>query len=157
MAVKTQGTQLFVIDPTASGGPEIITVLCATSLSGLGAAREQIETTCLEDDSRSYVGGLATPGQLTVNLNFDPANESHLALYNLWKSNTDFEFAIGFGPETSVPTIGTGGEFDFPTDRTFIAASGYVSDLPLEIGLNTVVTAAIPIQLSGDYTIFPKV
>lgn len=158
MAIKTQGTQLFVIDPNATGGPEVITVTCATALSGLGAAREQIDVSCLESDAREYVGGLATPGQLTVTLNFDPEDPSHLALYDFWKSNTDFVGAIGFGPSTSVPTLNTAGDgFDFPTDRTFIQFEGYVSDLPIEIALNAVVTAAIPIQLSGDYTIFPRV
>ncbi len=157
MAVKTQGTQLFVIDPDGSAGAEVITVLCTTSLSGLGAAREQIETTCLEDDARTYVGGLATPGQLTVSVNFDPDNESHYRLYEFWKANTDFKFAIGFGPETDVPDVDSAGDFDFPTARTFISAEGYVVDLPLELALNAVVTAAIPIQVSGEYTIFRKV
>lgn len=158
MAVKTQGTQLFIIDPNATGGPEVLTILCATSLSGLGAPREQIEVTCLESDAREYVGGLATPGNLTVTINFDPNNESHYRIYELWKSNTDFKAAIGFGPETSVPSLDTAGEdFDFPTDRTFISFEAYVSDLPIEIALNAVVTAAVPLQLSGDYTIFRKV
>lgn len=157
MAVKTQGTQLFILDEDATGGAEVLTILCATSLSGLGAAREQIDVTCLESDAREFVGGLATPGQLTVTLNFDPNNETHFRIYELWKANTNFKAAIGFSPETSVPTIDSAGDFDFPTDRTFISFEGYVSDLPLEIALNAVVTAAVPIQVSGDYTIFRKV
>lgn len=157
MAVKTQGTQLFIIDPEPSAGPEILTILCATSLSGLGAAREQIEVTCLESDAREYEGGLATPGQLTVTVNFDPANDSHYRLYELWKSNTNFKAAIGFGPETDVPTLDSADDFDFPTNRTFISFEGYIADLPIEIALNAVVTASIPLQLSGDYTIYPKV
>jgi len=157
MAVKTQGTQLFLIDPDATGGPEVLTILCTTSISGLGAPREQIETTCLEDDSRSYVGGLATPGDITVNVNFDPDNESHYRLYQLWKSNENFQIAIGFGPETDVPTVASDGGFDFPTARTFIGFEGYVKDLPLQANLNAVWTADIPIQVSGEYTIYRKV
>lgn len=157
MAVKTQGTQLFILDATASGGAEVLTIQCATSLSGLGAAREQIEVTCLEDDARSYEGGLATPGQLSVTVNFDPNVESHYRIYELWKANNNFKFAIGFGPETAVPTIDSAGEFDFPTGRTYIEGEGYVVDLPLEASLNAVWTASVPIQVSGDYTIFRKV
>lgn len=156
MVVKTQGTQLFVLDPEATGGCEVLTIQCTTSLSGLGAAREQIETTCLEDSSRSYEGGLATPGALTVTVNFDPNNPTHYRLYELWKSNINFKASIGFGPETNVPDVDSACEFDFPTARTYLSFEGYVSDLPLEIALNSVVTAAIPIQLSGDYTIFRK-
>jgi hypothetical protein len=157
MSVKTQGTQLFIIDPDATGGCEILTIECATSLSGLGSPREQIETTCLEDDARSYVGGLATPGQLTVTVNFDPNNESHFRMYELWKDNVDFQFAIGFGPETNVPTVDTSCDFVLPTARTYITGSGYISDVPIEIALNAVVTASIPIQVSGEYTIHRKV
>jgi hypothetical protein len=157
MAVKTQGTQLFILDPDATGGPEVLTIQCATSLSGLGAAREQIEVTCLEDDSRTYEGGLATPGQLSVTVNFDPDNASHYRIYELWKANTNFSFAIGFGNGTAAPTIDTAGDFDFPTTRTYIEAAGYVADLPLEAALNAVWTASVPIQVSGDYTIFRKV
>ena len=157
MAVKTQGTQIFVLDPDATGGPEVLAIQCVTSLSGLGAAREQIEVTCLEDDARAYVGGLSTPGQVSVTVNFDPSNETHYRLYELWKANTDFKFAIGFGPETTPPTLDTAGEFDFPTNRTFLEAEGYVADLPLEGALNAVWTATIPIQVSGEYTIFRKV
>jgi hypothetical protein len=157
MSVKTQGTQLFIIDPSGSAGPEVLTILCATSLSGLGAAREQIETTCLEDSVRTYVGGLGTPSPITVTVNFDPENESHYRLYELWKDNTQFDLAIGIGGSTSAPTLDSAGEFDFPTDRTFIAFNGYVADLPMEFSLNAVITAAIPIQVSGEYTIFRKV
>ena len=157
MSVKTQGTQLFIIDPSGSAGPEVLAILCATSLSGLGAAREQIETTCLEDSVRTYVGGLGTPGQITVTVNFDPENESHFKLYELWKDNIEFDLAIGLGGSTSAPTLDSAGDFTFPTDRTFIAFNGFVSDLPLDFSLNAVITAAIPIQVSGEYTIFRKV
>lgn len=157
MAVKTQGTQLYVLDDTASGGAEILTVLCATSLSGLGSAREQIDVTCLESDFRLFEGGLATPGALSITLNFDPSNESHYRLYELWKANTNFKFAIGFSDGTVAPTIDSAGDFDFATSRTYVEAEGYVVDVPIDISLNAVVTATIPVQVSGEYTIFRKV
>lgn len=154
--IKTQGTQLFIIDPSGSDACEVLTIECATNLSGLGAPREQIETTCLESDTREYVGGLATPAPLNVTVNFDPNNESHFRLYELWKSNENFKLAIGFGPETNVPTVDSACDFEFPTQRAYVSAEGYVVDIPLDISLNSVVTAVIPIQLSGEYTIFRK-
>lgn len=159
MAVKTQGTQLYILDETASSGCEIIKVECATALTGLSNPREQIETTCLESDTREYEGGLSTPGQLTVTVNFDPANPSHLRIYEIWKENgPNFKAAIGLStPRDSDPTIDSGCEFEYPTDRTFVEFEGYIVDVPLEIALNSVVTSAIPIQISGPYTVFPKV
>lgn len=157
MSVKTQGTQLFIIDEDAPGGAAVLAIKCVTSLDGLGAPREQLETTCLEADAREYVGGLSTPGQITVNLNFDPSNDSHYRLYELWKENKSFKAAIGFSNLPGVPSIDSAGEFDFPTTRDFIAFEGYVVDLPINIALNAVVTAAVPIQVSGEYNIFKKV
>ncbi len=156
MALKTQGTQLYVIDADATGGPEILNIECATALSGLGAPREQIETTCLESDARQYVGGLATPGQLTVTLNFDPAIPSHFRLYEMWKENNNVEFAIGLSRPLTPPTLDTAGQFDFPATRNYIYFEGYVVDFPLDIALNSVVASTIPIQISGEYILVPR-
>lgn len=158
VATKTQGSQLYIIDPTATGGPELVKVSCATSLSGLSNPREQIETTCLESEAREYVGGLSTPSQLTVTVNFDPTNDSHYKLYQLWRENSEnFKLSIGFGGSAdNDPTVDSDGEFSYPTDRTFIEFEGYVVDVPLDAQLNSVWTAGIPIQISGSYTIFPK-
>lgn len=157
MAVKTQGTQLYILDTTGSSGCDLLTVECTTAISGLSNPREQIETTCLESDTREYVGGLSTPGQLTVTVNFDPRNESHLRLYEFWRDNADnFKAAIGFGGPVNVPpTIESGCEFDYPTNRTYIEFEGYVADVPLEAALNSVWTSAISIQISGPYVIIP--
>lgn len=154
MAVKTQGTQLYFIDELSSDSPSIVKVECATSISGLSNPREQIETTCLESDTREYEGGLSTPGQLSVTVNFDPSNESHIKLYQLWRVNApNSKFAIGVGePRDSDPTVGNDGEFDFPNDRDFVIFDGYVADVPLEFALNSVVTSTISVQVSGPYS-----
>lgn len=157
MAVKTQGTQLYIADPNASSGCELLIVECATAISGLSNPREQIEVTCLESDTREYEGGLSTPGQLTVTVNFDPRNESHMRLYEFWRDNAEnFNAAIGFGgPVNSNPTLDSACDFVFPSNRTFIEFNGYVADVPLEAALNSVWTSAISIQISGPYTVFP--
>lgn len=159
MAIKTQGTQLYFIDEDITGGPQIVKVECATALSGLSNPREQIDVTCLESDTREFEGGLSTPGQLSVTVNFDPSNPSHLRLYELWKANgPNGKFAIGVGePRDTDPTIDSAGDFSFPTTRSFIEFSGYVADVPLEFALNSVVTSTIVIQISGSYTVHPKV
>jgi hypothetical protein len=158
MAVKTQGTQLYVIDPDSTGGASVLTIECATSIDGIGAAREQIETTCLESPARTYDAGLPTPGTMTVTLNYDPANESHVRLHELYTEGTKFDAAIGWSDGTAAPTIDTAGDFDFPTTRTYIGLNdSYVADFPFTFGLNAVVTSSVTIQLSGFPTVFAKV
>lgn len=157
MAVKTQGTQLFILDQTASGGPEVITVQCAISIDGIGGAREQIEVTCLEDIARAYEAGLITPGTMTVTIQADSRNESHVRLHQLYVAGDKFDAAIGWGNGGAVPTIDSDGEFDFPATRDYIAMNDtYVADFPFNFELNAVVTSAISFQLSGLPTWFPK-
>lgn len=156
MAVKTQGSQLYIIDEDASGGCDVMAVECAVSFSGLSNPREQIDVTCLESDTREFEGGLSTPGQLSVTVNFDPKNESHYKLYELWRNNAgNFKAAIGYGgPVNTAPTVDSDCEFNYPTNRTFVEFEGYVADVPLEAALNSVWTSTIAIQISGPYTIF---
>lgn len=158
MAIKTQGTQVYIIDPGASGGPAILNIECAISVEGLGGSRDQIDITCLEDAARSFEGGLISPSTVTLNLNFDPQNESHVRLHELYEAGTKFDMAIGFSDGTAAPTIGTDGMFDFATSRSYLATNDtYVSDFPLSFAQNAVVTSAVALQLSGLKTIYPKV
>ncbi len=157
MAQTTIGTQIYIIDPDASGGPEVLAVQCAISIDGLGAPREQIDVTCLEDSARSFLGGLATPGALTVTINTDARSPSHLRLHELYVSGDVFDLAIGWGDGSAAPTIASDGGFEFPATRTFIEASDtYVSDYPFSFPLNGVINSALTFQLSGFPVIYPK-
>lgn len=153
MAIKTQGTHLFFIDPVAQA---VMAVGCVTSISGITAARDQIETTCLESDARTYEAGMATPGAATFGINFDPKDPSHLRLHQLYVAGTSLKFAVGWSDGTSVPTIDTGGDFDLPPDRSWIGMGGYVSDLPFEFALSAVVTSTVSIQISDFPVVVPK-
>jgi hypothetical protein len=157
MAVKTQGTQLFILDRTSSGAPEVMTVECAISIDGVGGAREQIEVTCLEDSARAYEAGLITPGSMTVTIQADMRNASHARLHELYVSGDKFDLAIGWGDGTAVPGLDTAGDFEFPTTRTYIEVEDvYVSDFPFNFELNAVVTSAVTFQLSGLAILYPK-
>lgn len=157
MAVKTQGTQLYIIDPESSGGPAVLTVECAISIDGIGGARDPIEVTCLEDIARAYEAGLITPETMTVTINADSQNESHVRLHELYVSGTKFDATVAWGDGTAAPTIGSDGSFDFPTSRTYIAMyETYVANFPFNFALNAVVTSAVIFQLSGLPTLFPK-
>lgn len=157
MAIKTQGTQLYIIDPAPTGGPQVLNIECAISIEGVGAAREQIEVTCLEDFARRYDAGLATPETMTVNINFDPRVPSHVRLHELYVEGTKFEAAIGWSDGTAAPTIDTANLFDLPTTRTYLVMNeSYVANFPFTFNQNAVVTSGVTIQLSGFPTIFPK-
>ena len=150
MAVKTKGTELWLIRPD-SAGYDVIKVGCPTGITGLGGAKSQIETTCLDSDEQEFEAGFAQPGQVTVNLDFDPAKISHQELWDLSESGDKVKWAIGLsdGATSIVPTVDSAGTITFPNTRTFIEFDGYVSDLPIDAALNSVLKSTMQIQRSG--------
>jgi hypothetical protein len=154
LAKKTQGTQLYVADPATD---TLITVGCVTNITGITATRDQIETTCLDSTARTYVAGLAAPGAATFTINFDPTDASHTRLHELYVSGDTLEFALGWSDGTAAPTVDTNGTFNLPTTRTWIAFDGFITDLPFDFALNTVVTSNVSVQVSGFPTLTERV
>ncbi len=152
MALKTQGTELWFIDPDTFA---VTKVGCVTTLTGLTAGRDQIETTCLDSDAREYVAGMATPGAAQFTINFDPSDTSHVRLHELYVLGTTLDWALGWSDGTAAPTSDSSA-FDTGTSRTFIVFEGFIQDLPFDFALNTVVTSQVSIQLSGFPTLVPK-
>ncbi|HAT42354.1 MAG TPA: phage tail protein [Rheinheimera sp.] len=150
MSILAQGTQVWFIDPTGSTLTEIPDV---TSFSPAGAPADQIETTPLSSQARTYKKGLRTPGQATLGINADPAIPAHIRLFDLSKDNTNttIKFAVGWSDGTTAPTV-TGGNFTLPTTRTWFTFEGYIADFPLDFAANGLVTTSCAVQRSGDAT-----
>mgnify|MGYP000895647211 FL=1 len=149
MAQKTQGTMLYVIDPV---GDEVLEVGCITNISGLDSTLEQIETTCLSADARTYVAGLATPGTATFTINADSEDESHVRLHQLKKTGENLLWAIGWSDGTVPPTVDVGPPvgFTLPATRSWITFEGFMNAFSFDFSQNAVVTSSIGIQISGD-------
>lgn len=159
MAVRTQFTDLYFLDPV---GDVVTEVGCVTTLSGLTAARDQIETTCLNDTARTYEPGMPTPGAATFGINFDPADDSHVRLHELYVAGTKVDWALGWGDYAlprgpglgPVPTVSSGG-LAVPGTRSWMTFNGYVSDLPFDFALNSVVSSTVSVQVS-DFPILVR-
>lgn len=153
-AIKTQGTVLYVIDPT---GNSLMTVGSVTAISGISATRDQIETTDLNATARTYVSGLAAPGTATFTINFDPGNATHSRLHELYVAGTTLDFALGWSDGTVAPTVDSNGSFVLGTSRTWVAFDGFITDLPFDFALNSVVTSSVSVQVSGFPTLAEKI
>ena len=157
MTIKSQGTDLYTIDP-ATGA--LLDVGCITSLDGIDTAIDQIETTCLNDITRTYEAGLSTPGAATFGLQFGPSEVNHIRLHQLKTAGTQLKWAIGFSDGTVAPTTGTDSsgdnEFVLPPTRSWLVFDGYMNSFPFTFGLNTMVTSTVGIQVSGEPVLIPK-
>lgn len=157
MTLKSQGTDLFTIDPDTGA---LLDVGCVTSIDGIDTAIDQIETTCLNNLARTYEAGLATPGAATFGLMFDPADVNHIRLHQLKSAGVTLQWAIGLSDGTLAPTTATDsagdGEFVLPPTRSWITFEGYMNSFPFAFALNTMVTSTVGIQVSGDPVLVPK-
>lgn len=161
MALKTKGTQLFIIDPADCS---ILEVGCVTAINGIEATRDQLETTCLDSAARTYEAGMAAPGQMTFTIHFDPADNTHERIYELWQSGDKFEMAVALGDgdlntagEMDVPTADSSCLFDLPNTRSWIVThQAYIANVPLTLALNALMDANVAVQLSGFPTLIKK-
>lgn len=146
--LNSKGTHLYFID-TITG--DVVQVGCPTNISGISAAREQIETTCLESEGREYEPGLPAPSTATFALQFNPGDASHKLLHDYFSAANaqNLQWAIGFSDGTAVPTADTAGDFVLPTTRSFLLFAGYVADYPFEFALNAKVISTLSVQMSG--------
>lgn len=158
MAVKTQGTDLYVIDPEDGS---VITVGCPTSIDGIDTTLEQIETTCLNSPARTYEAGLATPGTATFGINIDPSDPSHVRLHELKSSGAALQWAVGWSESPGTPPTSEEdpitGEYVFetPTVRSWILFEGFMNSFPFSFAMNAVVQSNVGIQVSGEPQLIP--
>lgn len=153
MAIKTQGTDLYVIDPE---NDEVLEVGCVTSIDGIDTSVEQVETTCLAEDARSYIAGLATPGAATFGINTDTADETHVRLHQLKVAGTTLKWAVGWSDGTDTPTADSNGDFSTPATRSWIVFEGFMNSFPFSFQQNSVVQSSVGIQVSGEPVLVPK-
>lgn len=152
MSMKTQGTQLYSIDPADDS---ILGVIAVTSIDGIDSPVEPIETTPLEAMAREFVAGLKSPGAATFGINIDPRIASHLRLHQIKTAGTTIKWAIGFSDAVGTAPTVTTKNFTLPTTRTWITFEGFMTAYPFTFGQNDVVKSTIGIQVSGDPVLVP--
>lgn len=151
--VKTQGTELFFVDTVNSTNPVLVKLACPTGITGLGGARDQIETTCLEaTEDKEFVGGLGTPGQVSVPFNLIPRELSHQGLFELKRAGTTLSWIACLSESTTDPTLDTDDEIVPPTTRSSFQFSAYVADVNIDIATNEIVRGTLTLQRSGPVT-----
>lgn len=150
MAKLTQGTMLYWIDGTA------VKVVAATSISGISAQRDSLDSTDLSNTAKTFMPGLMSPGSAQFAIQFDPANTVHVDLHEAYVAGTSLKWALGWSDGTAAPTVTTG-DFVLPTTRSFLEFDGFIQDVSFDFSLNSIVNSQVSIQVSGMPTLTAKV
>ena len=144
--IRSQGTDLY----WASGATTALRVVCATGISGLGGARDQIDTSCLDNTGdATSIPGLGRPGQVTVPFNVHVNEAAHEALLALKESGEEVSWGIYSSHAATVPTV-VASEMQTVTDRASAIFQGYVSDISLDVAGNDIWKGSVTIQRSGS-------
>jgi len=147
--VKTQGTELFYINPD-DVSPEVVKMVCPTGVSGLGGAKDQIESTCLDTtDDKTYVAGLGNPGQISVPFNLIPREASHQDLLTLKDAGTVLHWLACLSEAATDPTMDTDYHFVVPAGRTSFAFDAFIKDVNIDVATNEIVRGTLTLQRSG--------
>lgn len=145
--IKSQGTELY----WAAAPATVRRVVCATSISGLGGARDQVDVTCLDNTGdREFVGGLGNPGQVTVGFNVHKGELAHQELLELKASGQTVSWGIYSSGSATVPTADSSATMQPVADRVSAIFNAYVADINIDIQGNDIWKGTITLQRSGD-------
>lgn len=156
MSVKTQGTQLYFIDPDDGS---VVEVPCTTGITGVGATRAVFTAPpCLDDTSgtANKQPGELTPGALSFGLNLDSSVAQHLRINELLISGDVVAFAIGWADGGAAPTSDSTLSFVMPSTRTWSRFNGFFSGVPVDFAVNAVVTTNVGVEMTTAPVIVPK-
>lgn len=146
--IKSQGTDLY----WASAPTAVTRAVCITGISGLGGARDQIESTCLDNTvDKTFVAGLGNPGQVQVTFNIHKDELSHSALLALKDSGAEVSWGIYSSDAATAPTA-VASVMQPVAARASAIFKGYVADINIEIQGNDIWKGTITIQRSGAVT-----
>lgn len=149
--IRTQGTELYVADTLSASVAAALKFVCPTGITGLGGAKDQIESTCLDTmGDKEFVSGLGNPGQVSVPFNFIPRNLSHQILFDLKESGETLKWIELFSESNAVPTLDGNGEFIAPASRTSAKFDAYISDVNIDAATNEIVRGTLTLQRSGQ-------
>ncbi len=156
MPVKTQGTQLYTVDPADNS---LIKIPCVISLDSVGGAKSDIDITPLEEVySKQSINGLEEPSDVPVTLNIDPAEASHRRLYELFEDGVSLPWTVGFSDGFDIDPVvdAETGDITLATTRTWISFNGEIKAFPFNFQSNSVVQVPVSIKRSGKVTLVFK-
>lgn len=119
------------------GAPQTFTTIYgARSITLNGMQTDKVETTTHSSAGagafREYMVTLIDPGTLEFEINYDPADVTHIAIKNDWLNRTTRDWQIVL-----------------PNNIETISCTGYVLGGPIEFPTDDVITQKLTIQLTG--------
>jgi hypothetical protein len=149
VSLSTKKTSAWFVY-TNSNGYTLVQVGCPKGFGPIGGSKSQVDRTCLEDTEKQFDPGMASPGAISVPLDFDPTKVSHQDIVAMDISDLKTTWIVGMSDGTSPPTVNAStGVITWPSTRTYVEFQGYVADTPVDFQIDKNVGMNVSIQRSG--------
>lgn len=149
--VKTQGTELYLLDDTDSGN-EVRKIGKITGFSGIGGEAGEIDVTDMDSVAREFLAALKDNGTVTVNFDYDPQDEAQQTMDAL-QGGDNKRFLLALSETDTQPTYGS--DYTLPTDRTTFGFNAGVRSFQLDGNADDVWRGTTNLRVSGDITKTP--
>lgn len=148
MAMKTLGTTVWFYDEIGSA---VVKIGCITDVPELSREREVIEAApCLETGFISKFLGAVKYGDVTLPINFDFSDTSHMALRAILEGDGKINLVIGAEDGSNTPTWNaTANDWTLATSRSWIKVPGLVSKDSIAFPAGGATTGSITISPSN--------
>jgi hypothetical protein len=150
--VKTQGTEIYLLDDTDTGN-EVRKVGAITGFSGIGGEAGEIDVTDMDSVAREFLAGLKDNGTVSLNFDYDPQDESQQTLDAL-QGGPNKRFLIALSESDTQPTFATS-TYTLPTDRTTFDFNAGVRSFQLDASADDAWRGTMNLRVSGDITKTP--
>lgn len=158
MTIKTQGTELYVLDNTVS--PVAVQKIAgATNIGNLGGDAGKIDVTTLDDlKFKRNVAGLIDPADADLGFYLDFNSDGQQFMRE--HVGETFLFAVGYyvrAADFGTPPTVNGSEdgFDFPTTRHYSYFEASICRSTRSFDMDSVVKFGSALRLSGEITDVP--
>ncbi|KRG38823.1 hypothetical protein ARC78_15200 [Stenotrophomonas pictorum JCM 9942] len=165
--LRTQGTELYMLDPDAAPGSEVLKIGNITGYGDFGKQSNDIITTNLDSVAVEKLAGLPDNGDLGLTVNVDPKGASHQKLEALAGTDARRVFVIGYSDGVGVAptatkgvgsvTIGTAGTGYTTAPTVAFSGGGGTGAAATAIVSGGAVTAIIVTNPGTGYTSAPTV
>lgn len=120
-----------------SASPEVFEVVGdVISMSGPGITKDEIETTALDSSAKEFIGAMDDPGEITLDLNWNPQDAEHVNLRSDAEGNAALNYRIVWNDVSS-------------TQVTFNAE---VMEFSVSTEANDAVKASVRLKINGALT-----
>ena len=117
-----------------AASPEVFTGIGdVISIAGPAIVKDEIETTALDSTSKEFIGALDDPGEITLELNWNPADSEHVSLRSDAEGSTVRNYRVVWSDTSST-------QVDFAAE---------VMEFSLNTEANDAVKGSVRLKISG--------